>query len=86
MSKKVKSARKEKRKREKQQKRVAQKALYKSYADQGKSKKSGRFQRRIKAEKKRLRPAKTHRKPCGNVACKTCYADFHKKLTAAGLG
>jgi hypothetical protein len=74
VSKKTKSARTEKRKKEKQQRRAAQKNLYRSYAEAGKSKKSGRYKRSTK--KNAVLSSTKHRHlttDCGNPGCMKCY-------------
>lgn len=82
MSKRSRSKKKESRLHERQKKKAARKALYKSYGEAGKSKRSARFKRKQDAEKKRVNPRKVHRNPCGNVACSGCYPEFHARLEA----
>lgn len=72
MSKKIKKANQDRRKNEKHNRKVAQKAKYASFRDKGQNEKSKRV--RVAAEKHIKMRAHSHpHGNCGNLGCKLCY-------------
>jgi hypothetical protein len=78
MSKKTKPASKEKRLREKQARKAANKALYASRARMGENTKSSRTARKAKKKKSGKDKGKHLIADCGNIACKKCYTHTDK--------
>ena len=67
------TAKKDKRAKEKQSRKAAQRALYESYKDQGITKNSKRFKRNSKKQKSILSTKIHPVGSCGNVGCRRCH-------------
>jgi hypothetical protein len=66
------TAKKDKRAKEKQSRKAAQRALYESYKDQGITKNSKRFKRNSKKQKSIVSTKSHPTGSCGNVGCLKC--------------
>lgn len=84
MSKKIKAASKDKRLREKQARKAANRALYASRARMGENTKNSRTARKAKKKGKGKDKGKHLIADCGNIACKKCYTHTDKGVYPIG--